>query len=172
METKNGYFVSMATKKGIDTGNSSHAVIIGKLMSLSGLLRREADRLLLPLRLNQQQFSLLFEIFRAGKVSQKEMINRLRLEKAHVSKIVKKLQAMGLITAASSPEDGRSALLSITERGRILTGQCREIIGRWRREKLNRFNDDELRKIVESLSLLQEAFEESTINRSLKNEDQ
>jgi DNA-binding MarR family transcriptional regulator len=163
--------VSMATKKGTDNDRNSHAVIIGKLMNISGLLRREADRLLFPFQLNQQQFSILFEIFRAGKVSQKEMVNRLKLEKAHVSKIVKKLQSMGLVTVESSPGDRRSAVISMTEKGRILTGQCREVIGNWRQERLKLFDEEELRNILESLSLLQEAFEKKTIKRSAENED-
>jgi len=161
----------MATIKSNDIGSNNHAVIIGKLMSISGLLRREADRLLSPFQLNQQQFSILFEIFRAGRVSQKDMINRLKLEKAHVSKIVKKLQSMDLVTVETSHGDRRFAVISMTERGRALTGQCRKIIGHWRRERLNQFNEDELRKILESLSLLHEAFEKQIIAGSTENED-
>ena len=40
-------------------------VIIGKLMTISGILQREGNRLLLRFQLNQQQFSILFEITKA-----------------------------------------------------------------------------------------------------------
>jgi hypothetical protein len=63
------------------------SIIIGKLMSISGILQRETNRLLLPYQLNQQQFSILFEITKANELKQKNMVNRLILEKSHVSKI-------------------------------------------------------------------------------------
>lgn len=71
--------------------------MIGKLLNIGGMLERKANRLLSPFDLNQQQFSLLFEIAQAGRVNQKTMVNRLMLEKAHVSKIIKKLSGMGLV---------------------------------------------------------------------------
>lgn len=93
------------------------SIIIGKLMNISGILQRESNRLLLPYQLNQQQISILFEIAKAKEVQQKNMVNRLLLEKAHVSKVVKKLQIMGLIDVIPLPDDNRSALLSSTEKG-------------------------------------------------------
>ncbi|PLX15776.1 MAG: hypothetical protein C0597_08520 [Marinilabiliales bacterium] len=73
------------------------AIIIGKLMNIGGMLERKSNRMLLPFELNHQQFSVFFEIGKAGKVKQKDMVNRLALERAHVSKVIKKLQNMELI---------------------------------------------------------------------------
>ena len=55
------------------------------------------------------------------------MVNRLLLEKAHVSKVVKKLQIMGLIDILPFPGDKRSALLSPTAKGQKLVDECRTI---------------------------------------------
>ena len=72
-------------------------IIIGKLLSMSGILQRHRNKILAPFGINQQQFSILFEITKVKKVKQKEIINRLILEKAHVSKVIKKLHQMELI---------------------------------------------------------------------------
>ncbi len=134
------------------------SMIIGKLMSISGILERSANRLLLPYELNQQQFSILFEIVKAKKVQQKNIINRLSLEKAHVSKVVKKLLSMGLIESVPSEDDKRSSFLLPTEKGEKIVDECRSIFGVWRKERLSQFNKKELDQILESVDKLQKAF--------------
>ena len=134
------------------------SIIIGKLMTISGILQRESNRLLLPYQLNQQQFSILFEIAKAKEVQQKNMVNRLLLEKAHVSKVVKKLQAMGLIDILPFPDDRRSALLSTTAKGQKLVDECRAIFHKWNKEWFEHFNAKELLQILESVDKLQKAF--------------
>ena len=134
------------------------SIIIGKLMTISGILQRESNRLLLPYQLNQQQFSILFEIAKAKEVQQKNMVNRLLLEKAHVSKVVKKLQTMGLIDILPFPDDKRSALLSPTAKGHKLVDECRAIFQKWNREWFEQFNAPELLQIRDGIDKLQRAF--------------
>ncbi len=134
------------------------SIIIGKLMNISGILQREGNRLLLPYQLNQQQFSILFEVAKAKQVQQKNMVNRLLLERAHVSKVVKKLQNMGLIEIIPLPDDKRSALLSPTVKGQKLVDECRAIFQKWNKERLEQFNATELHQILDSADKLQKAF--------------
>lgn len=134
------------------------SIIIGKLMNLSGILNRESNSILSPYDLNQQQFSVLFEITKAGEVQQKNMVNRLLLEKAHVSKVVKKLQAMRLIKITPMNEDKRSALLSPTKKGLEIVSRCRALFDEWKNESLSQFNEDELLQIMENVEKLQKAF--------------
>jgi len=134
------------------------SIIIGKLMNISGILQRESNSLLLPYQLNQQQFSILFEIAKAKKVQQKNMVNRLLLEKAHVSKVVKKLHAQGLIDILPFPDDKRSALLAPTAKGQKLVDECRAIFQKWNKEWFEPFNVPELRQILDGVDQLQKAF--------------
>jgi len=134
------------------------SIIVGKLMNISGILQREGNRLLLPFQLNQQQFSILFEITKAGKVQQKNMVNRLLLEKAHVSKVVKKLQGLELIDVIPLSDDKRSAWLSPTTKGQKLVEECRVIFQKWNKECLGIFNDEELYQILDSVGSLQKSF--------------
>jgi DNA-binding MarR family transcriptional regulator len=135
-------------------------VIIGKLLNIGGMLQRKANQLLGPFDLNQQQFSLLFEIDRAGRVNQTTMVNRLVLEKAHVSKIVKKLSAMGLINVGTAPEDKRSTWLTITPKGQETVKQCRQLIRVWNKEWAGTIDSDRLQAILDDLAVLQAIFGE------------
>ena len=135
-------------------------IIIGKLLNIGGMLQRHGNRILLPFGLNQQQFSIFFEIAKAGKVKQKDMVNRLLLEKAHVSKVVKKLHRMGLITITASDEDKRSAWLAPTPEGKQILNKCRGIFKKWHKEWLEAVDDKQLNSMLENLSHLQAVFED------------
>lgn len=134
------------------------SILIGKLLNIGGILEREANRLLLPYNLNQQQFAIFFEIAKAGKVSQKNMVNRLVLERAHVSKVVKKLESMELIAVKSSKEDKRTAWLSLTAKGQETLEQVRKKFGAWNKEWFNEIEEPELFQALDSLTLLQTLF--------------
>lgn len=127
-------------------------------MNIGGLIERETNRLLAPHGLNHQQFSVLFEIWRAGRVQQKDVTNRLLLERAHVSKVVKKLEEMGLIQAAPHPEDGRSAWLSVSKKGLALVQTCRASFDASKREWFRPFDTQQLHELLSAVSALQTAF--------------
>jgi len=133
-------------------------IVVGKLMSIGGMLQRHSNKLLQPYGLNQQQFSVFFEIANVGQVKQKEMINRLQLEKAHVSKVVKKLHAMGLITVTPSTEDKRSAWLEVTPEGKELLEKVRAEFRASHEAWLEDIDATQLESILDSLTLLQRVF--------------
>lgn len=136
-------------------------VIMGKLLNIGGMLKRKADQLLLPYNLNQQQFSILFSIKKEGRVKQKYMVNKLLLEKAHVSKIVKKLYNMGLIDITESKDDKRSPWLSITDKGSKSVKECQKAIHQWNREWLEDIDKERYNEILDNLSTLQNVFKEN-----------
>ena len=138
-------------------------IIIGKLMNIGGMLQRQGNKMLLPFNLNYQQFSIFFEIAKVGKVKQKEMVNRLMLEKAHVSKVVKKLQQMELITITENDEDKRSYWLSVTKKGEEILKQCTEMFNKWNKKWISEIDDTELSSILDNLTTLQNIFKEKTL---------
>lgn len=137
-------------------------IIIGKLMNIGGMLQRQGNKFLQPFNLNHQQFSIFFEIAKVGKVKQKEMVNRLLLEKSHVSKAVKKLHKMGLITISEKDEDKRSYWLSTTQKGEEILAQCTEMFREWHNEWISEIDDPELSQILDSLTKLQNIFKDKT----------
>lgn len=134
--------------------------IIGKLLNINGMLQRHGNRVLIPFGINQQQFSILFEIAKAKKVKQKEMVNRLALEKAHVSKVVKKLHQMKLITVTTLDEDKRSSWLRTTQKGNQLLNKCMQNFEKWNEDWLEVFEDKQLDSILNNLTYLQSVFKE------------
>ncbi len=137
-------------------------IIIGKLLNINGMLQQHGNKVLSPFGLNQQQFSILFEIAKAEKVKQKEMVNRLTLEKAHVSKVVKKLHQMELITITASDEDKRSSWLVPTSKGKQLLHNCMQIFGNWNKKWLEDIDNKQLDSILNNLTQLQTVFEDKT----------
>ncbi len=125
--------------------------IIGKFSYIGGVLQREGNRLLKPFGLNQQQFLLLFEIGKTNFVRQKDIIEHLHLEKAHVSKSVKKLEYMGLITVTISSDDRRSAWLSVTDEGTLVLEKAYEQFCKWNKNWFEQFPSEELEELKESL---------------------
>jgi DNA-binding MarR family transcriptional regulator len=137
-------------------------IIIGKLLNIGGMLEKKANTLLKPYNLNQQQYSILFAIHQQGKVNQKSMVNKLLLEKPHVSKLTKKLHTMGLIDVEASEEDKRSSWLSVTAKGRETVRKCQETIHKWNLQWTDEMGQDELEMALESLTVLQEVFRATT----------
>ncbi len=133
-------------------------VIIGKLLNIGGMLQRQGNKQLLQFDLNQQQFSIFFEIAKAGKIKQKDMVNRLLLERAHVSKVVKKLQKMELISITSSCEDKRSSWLATTPKGEKVLNDCMEIFSNWNKQWFSAIDEEQIAPILENLTLLQDIF--------------
>lgn len=138
------------------------AVIIGKLLHISGMLQKNGNRLLQPYNLNQQQSSIFFEIAKAGKVKQKDMVNRLSLEKANVSKVVKKLEKMGLLTITPTEEDKRAYWLTPTPEGMKVHKACKEMFGEWNERWMSGLAPEKLDEIIQNLAFLQEIFIKNT----------
>lgn len=140
------------------------AVVIGKLLHIGGMLQKNGNRMLQPFNLNQQQSAIFFEIAKAGRVKQKDMVNRLSLEKANVSKVVKKLEKMGLLEVTPTEDDKRSYWLSPTQEGVEVHNSCRTMFGEWNEKWMSEVEPEQLDAIIENLSLLQELFAKSTEN--------
>ncbi len=137
-------------------------IIIGKLLNIGGMLQKNGNYMLQPFDLNQQQFSILFSIYESGKVNQKSMVNKLVLEKAHVSKVVKKLHGMELIDIKPSDDDKRSSWLIITEKGKKTVKACQKIMYKWNEDWTKDIELSKLQTALESLQVLQSLFNENT----------
>ena len=135
-------------------------IVIGKLLNIGGMLQRKANQLLIPFGLNQQQFSILFEIKNTDKVSQKSVVNRLVLEKAHVSKIIKKLSKMELIEITASSDDKRSSWLSITPKGIDTVKKCQKSISEWNQKWIKKIDANKRSILLDNLTILQKIFKE------------
>lgn len=68
--------------------------------------------------MSQTRLQLMHELYHVDEMSQAELINRLGVEGAVVTRIVKQLEAMGLVTRRADPNDNRFTLVSMTQLAR------------------------------------------------------
>ena len=94
------------------------------------------------------------------------MVNKLVLEKAHVSKVVKKLFNMGLINIEASSEDKRSSWLSITKKGEETVKECQKKIYQWNKDWTKEIEPDQLRSLLDGLTTLQDVFKKKSAKES------
>lgn len=105
---------------------------------LSMRWRVAVDRALAPVGLTHAQYSLMATLHgldRSGvRPSQRELADHTGLEALYVSKLARALEADGLIERVRDAADSRAVRLSLTERGRDVTGRAvvvvQDLIGR------------------------------------------
>jgi len=139
------------------------SILMGKLLNIGGMLQKTGNQLLAPYGLNQQQFSILFSIGQEDKVKQKNMVNKLVLEKAHVSKVVKKLHKMDLISIETSSSDKRSSWLVITNKGKDLVIECSKAISKWNETWVNQLNEEQFFSLLNNLTIVQNSFKDKKV---------
>lgn len=130
-------------------------IIIGKLLNIGAMLKKNGDRMLLPYGINQQQLSILNDISVAGRIKQKDLVNRLLLEKSNVSKIVKKLESLELIKLESCEKDKRSFFLLTTEKGKQMHNEILDMLKVWNGSWIEKVEDKNIQAILDCLTDLQ-----------------
>lgn len=91
--------------------------------------RARAAALLAPLGLHPGQEALLLELARTGPMIQAQLSDALGCEPPSVTLMARKLEAAGHIRRAPAPGDKRASVVELTDSGRALAGQVREL---WR----------------------------------------
>ncbi|MDN3355913.1 MarR family transcriptional regulator [Actinomadura sp. DC4] len=89
--------------------------------------RARAAALLAPLGLHPGQEALLLELDRAGPMIQAQLSEALGCEPPSVTLMSRKLEASGHITRRSAPADKRASVVELTDSGRALAGQVKEL---------------------------------------------
>ncbi|MEV0274406.1 MarR family transcriptional regulator [Hamadaea sp. NPDC050747] len=83
--------------------------------------RTAVDRAIAPLGLTHAQYALLgslYSLTRAGRQpSQRELADAAGLEPIYVSKLIRSLEAAGLVTREAHPADTRARQLGLTDQG-------------------------------------------------------
>jgi DNA-binding MarR family transcriptional regulator len=99
----------------------------------------------------------LSELAREDGITQRELAERLRLEKSTVSRLVGNLEARGWVERERHPGDGRALLLHLTERGESAAAE----IDAARRRKfavlLERIPVDAREDVLRALGVMTEA---------------
>ena len=68
--------------------------------------------------MSQTRLDILHELFHADEISQAELQNRLDIEGAVATRILKQLEAVGMVSRRPDPQDNRFTLVSMSQQAR------------------------------------------------------
>lgn len=83
--------------------------------------------LLQELGLTYTQYITLLALWEQDAVTVKELGSRLFLDSGTLTPLLKKLEAMELLTRMRDPKDERNVIITLTEKGQALRHQAQEI---------------------------------------------
>jgi DNA-binding MarR family transcriptional regulator len=83
--------------------------------------------LLDPLGLTHPQYLVMVALWQHGPLQVKELGALLALDSGTLSPLLKRLEAMGLVSRRRSQHDERQVTVSVTDRGRDLRQDAREV---------------------------------------------
>jgi DNA-binding MarR family transcriptional regulator len=117
-------------------------------------LRQEAGSDLGP-----SQTAALATIERHGPLSPSEVADRERIKRPTATRIVRHLQAAGLVERVRDPEDGRASILTITSAGRSLLRRLRARKTAYLAQRLDGIDEKDRRTLEHAAELLEEMLE-------------
>ena len=103
---------------------------------------------------------ILFELGASDGASPSEVAEKLRLNLGYVSRVLSKLKDQRLVHAASSPDDGRRQVVSLTTEGRRALKLLDERSSQQVRELLARLSDDEQERLMFSIGQVESLLSE------------
>jgi DNA-binding MarR family transcriptional regulator len=105
--------------------------------------------------LGPSQVAALATVERHGPLSPSELAERERIKRPTATRIVRRLEAAGLVERVRDPEDGRASILSVTGEGRALLRRLRERKTAYLAKRLAGMNAEDRRTLQRAAELLE-----------------
>ncbi|MBI5870994.1 MAG: MarR family transcriptional regulator [Actinobacteria bacterium] len=128
--------------------------IVKGLLLLGAFLQRQAGRALVDFGINQQQFVVLKEIGERGPINQKDLCSALLFQKSNISKIVAKLERLGLVRREVDSDDNRVTPVSLSKKGQEVIRLGMDSLNQWNMAWLDSLSKAEIERIATSLEKL------------------
>jgi len=131
---------------------------VTSLMRVHQLVLTELDELLRPLGLTFARYEVLvlLSFSRRGALPLGKIGERLQVHATSVTSLVRRLADAGLIQRSPHPDDGRTVLASITDKGRVALAEGTRLITE-SRFALGSLDEDECRELTGLLTRPREA---------------
>ena len=113
-------------------------------------LRQEAGTDLGP-----SQIAALATVERHGPLSPSELADRERIKRPTATRIVRHLEAAGLVARIRDPEDGRASILTVTAEGRVHLRRLRERKTAYLARRLGEMDAEDRRTLERAAELLE-----------------
>ena len=108
------------------------------------------------LDLTQKQVSALWLVDDHPDISQTDLAQRMRMDRATTMAIVNRLEAKDYLVRGKSPSDGRKQTLNLTAKGRTALVVAKDAIMAHERWLKSRFSDKEVETLIELLTRIHE----------------
>jgi len=142
------------SKTGVPGGLDS---VLGFHIRLAhGAVYRHFTETFANLGLTQKQVSALWLVSEHPGISQVDLGQHLRMDRATTMTIVNRLQERGYLLREKSPDDGRKHALHLTAQGEGALVMAQECIAQHEAWLKARFTSDEIKNLVEMLGRIHE----------------
>jgi DNA-binding MarR family transcriptional regulator len=121
-----------------------------------GACYRHFTETFIDLDLTQKQVSVLWLIYDHPGISQTDLGQRLRMDRATTMTIVNRLQARHYLRREKSPSDGRKQALYLEPQGEAVLIKARAAIREHEAWVKGRFTDSEVKTLMELLARIHE----------------
>jgi len=101
------------------------------------------------------QHSALISVERFGPLTPSELATHERIQRPTATRVIAKLEDVGLVERTADPRDGRSALIAITPAGRDLLEQIRHAKDVYLEQRLETLDRDELATLQDAARILE-----------------
>lgn len=105
---------------------------------------------------------VIVELGRAGECTATEVAAALGMDKGNLSRILARLGEKGLVERGSSPVDGRTQMLALTDAGRAAFEEVDRLSDEQARDMLNGLSDEEAAKVVDAMETVRVALARSS----------
>jgi DNA-binding MarR family transcriptional regulator len=154
------YYCSMSTtlRDELKQGKPFRSLREEALLNLArteAMAREHFERILAPHRLSMVQYNVL-RILRGAGVNglcRNEIGERLLSRMPDVSRLLDRMEAAGLVSRVRSTEDRRLVNTTLTKHGRALVDELDAPVTTYQKEQLGHLTDDQLRTLIDLLSL-------------------
>lgn len=121
-----------------------------------GAVYRHFSETFADLDLTQKQVSVLWLVDDHPDISQTDLAQRMRMDRATTMAIVNRLEAKNYLKRGKSPSDGRKQTLNLTDPGRKVLVVAKDAIASHERWLKSRFSDREVETLIELLTRIHE----------------
>jgi DNA-binding MarR family transcriptional regulator len=105
--------------------------------------------------LTTSQLSALTSLQLAGALTPRELADLERVQPPTMTRIVGKLEELGLVARTPHPTDRRQVILAATEEGRTVYGQFEQARNRWLARQLAELSPEERDTLARAAQILQ-----------------
>jgi DNA-binding MarR family transcriptional regulator len=121
-----------------------------------GAVYRHFTETFTDLDLTQKQVSVLWLVDDHPDISQTDLAQRMRMDRATTMAIVNRMQARHYLVRGQSANDGRKQTLNLTGAGRQALVVAKDAIAEHERWLKSRFSDREIEQLIEMLARIHE----------------